>query len=75
MVNTFTVTAEEDGLTTIVTIERATANDIMTVSPHPHTPPLTPVPAADALLGGGHTDWACPEQWLSPDERQQQMSC
>ena len=70
------MTAGEDGLTTIVTIERATlstANDIMTVSPHPYTPPLTPVPAADGLLGGGHSDWPCPEQWLRSDERQQHI--
>ena len=73
---TCTVTAGEDGLTTIVTIERATlstANDIMTVSPYPYTPPLTPVPAADGLLGAGHYNWPCPEQWLSPDERQQHI--
>ena len=76
MVNTCTctVTAGEDGLTTIVTIERATlstANDIMTVSPY--TPPLTPVPAADGLLGGGHYNWPSTEQWLRSDERQQHI--
>ena len=80
MVNTCTwyactVTAGED---TIVTIERATctlstANDIMTVSPYPYTPPLTPVPAVDGLLGGSHSDWPSTEQWLSSDERQQHI--
>ena len=78
MVNTCTctVTAGEDGLTTIVTIERATlstANDIMTVSPYPYTPPLTPVPAADGLLGGGHLHWPSPEQCMRTDERQQHI--
>ena len=78
MVNTCTctVTAGEDGLTTIVTIERATlstANDIMTVSPQSYSPPLTPVPAADGLLGDGLPDWHSTEQWLSTDERQQHI--
>ena len=70
------MTAREDGLTTIVTIERATlstANDIMTVSPPAYTPPLTPVPAADGLLGGGHYNWHSTEQWLRTDERQQHI--
>ena len=74
---TCTVTAGEDGLTIIVIIERATLSTanaiIMTVSPHPYSPPLTPVPAADGLLGGGHSDWPCPEQFLSSDERQQHI--
>ena len=61
---TCTVTAGEDGLTTIVRATLSTANDIMTVSPYPYTPPLTSVPAADRLLGGGHTDWPCTEQCL-----------
>ena len=78
MVNTCTctVTAGEDGLTAIVTIERATlstANDIMTVSPQTYTPPLTPVPAADGLLGGGHCHWHSTEQCMSSDERQQHI--
>ena len=58
-VYTHTVTVGEDGLTTIATIERATlstANDIMTVSPHLCTPALIPVPPADGLLGGGHSN-------------------
>ena len=72
MVNTCTctVTAGEDGLTTIVTIERAT---LSTVSPHPYSPPLTPVPATDGLLGGGLSNWPSPEQWPSSDERQQHI--
>ena len=63
-------------MTIMVTIERATlstVNDIMTVSPPAYTPPLTPVPAADGLLGGRHSDWPSTEQWLSPDERQQHI--
>ena len=70
------MTAGEDGLTTVVTIERAklsTANDIITVSPNSYSPHLTPVPAADGLLGGGHTNWPSPEQWLRSDERQQHI--
>ena len=71
-VHVYTVTAGEDGLATIVTIERATlstANDIMTVSPHPYTPPLTPVPAADGLLGDSLSDWPSKEQCMRSDER------
>ena len=71
MVNTCTctVTAGEDGLTTIVTIERATLSTANDISPYPYTPPLTPVPAADGLLGGGLPNWPSPEQWLRTDER------
>ena len=75
MVNTCTctVTAGEDGLTTIERATLSTANDIMTVSLYSYTPPLTPVPAADGLLGGGHSDWSSTEQCLSSDERQQHI--
>ena len=43
----------------------------MPLSPHPYTPSLTPVLAADGLLGAGHTHWPSPEERLIPDERQQ----
>ena len=63
-----TVTAGEDGLTTNShNRESCTANDIMTVSPYPYTPPVNPVPATDGLLGGDHSDWPCPEQLLISD--------
>ena len=69
-----TVTAGEDGLTTNShNRESCTANDIMTVSPYPYTPPVNPVPATDGLLGGDHSDWPCPEQLLISDEGQQHI--
>ena len=58
------------------TIHYGTLSGIMTDSPDPYTPPLHHDVVGDELLGGGHSRWHSPEQWLNTDENQQHIqSC